>query len=50
MWSVRPSMNSRLDAPPWEKFWLWKLEGVFVALGHSAAWLKRRFEERSLKK
>ena len=28
MWHAVPSMNSRLDEPPWEKFWLWKLEGV----------------------
>ena len=47
MWSVRPSMNSRLDEPPLEWFWLWKLEAVLLG------WSKKRegdFEQRSLKK
>ena len=29
MWSARPSMNFRLDEPPYVQFWLWKLEAVF---------------------
>ena len=32
MWHAVPSMNSQLDEPPWEKFWLWKLEGVLLGL------------------